>query len=397
MKAKTLQILWHDRMPIYSVNFCPDKDGMGRFITTGGDGAVRIWKLTEDAAGAPQVNFLASLERHSGAVNVARFNPDGSILATAGDDGGILLWRRMINKPEGKGKMRAEEEAEEESWKMIASLIGATADIYDLVWSPKGEFILTGSIDNTARIWHVPSRRCVYTLADHRHYVQGVAWDPLEEYIATQSSDRSMDLIDLSVPTCQSFQRRRMMMGGDMSPDVPVMESRGLYYGEDLTSFFRRLAFTPDGSLLITPAGYQHVPGPDYSSGGGGGTEHCAHVFSRLRLTPSSPIHGSGPVAHLPGLKKAAIGIFPAPALFEPLPHSSFIEGPAASVWAVASQDGVTLYHSGMDRPIGMATGLHYATITDVAWSPDLRYLLLASTDGYCSLVALDDGELGCK
>jgi hypothetical protein len=31
---------------------------------------------------------------------------------------------------------------------------------------------------------------CVREIAEHSHYVQGVAWDPMNEYIATQSSDR---------------------------------------------------------------------------------------------------------------------------------------------------------------------------------------------------------------
>ena len=29
-------------------------------------------------------------------------------------------------------------------------------------------------------------------IAEHSHYVQGVAWDPLNEYFATQSSDRAV-------------------------------------------------------------------------------------------------------------------------------------------------------------------------------------------------------------
>lgn len=90
------------------------------------------------------MGFLASLERHSGAVNVARFSPDGSMLATAGDDGGILLWKRLSlpqpMTPEGSSEKghegmekkmderremgeREEGEEEEETWKMIASLM----------------------------------------------------------------------------------------------------------------------------------------------------------------------------------------------------------------------------------------------------------------------------------
>lgn len=30
----------------------------------------------------------------------------------------------------------------------------------------------------------------MFALREHSHNVQGVAWDPLNEYIATQSSDR---------------------------------------------------------------------------------------------------------------------------------------------------------------------------------------------------------------
>jgi chromatin assembly factor 1 subunit B len=33
-----------------------------------------------------------------------------------------------------------------------------------------------------------------------------------------------------------------------------------LYHDETLTSFFRRLSFTPDGSMLITPAGQYRAP-----------------------------------------------------------------------------------------------------------------------------------------
>ena len=38
---------------------------------------------------------------------------------------------------------------------------------------------------------------CVRQIAEHSHYVQGVAWDPLNEYIATQSSDRSVHIYTL--------------------------------------------------------------------------------------------------------------------------------------------------------------------------------------------------------
>lgn len=78
--------------------------------------------------------------------------------------------------------------------------------VYDLAWSPSGEYIIAGSTDNVARVFSTidgnmflvlswmlsdadTSGKCVNEIAEHNHYVQGVAWDPLNEYIATQSSD----------------------------------------------------------------------------------------------------------------------------------------------------------------------------------------------------------------
>ena len=38
---------------------------------------------------------------------------------------------------------------------------------------------------------------------------------------------------------------------------------------------------------------------------------------------------------------------------------------------------------------------MHYASFTDLTWSPDGQTLMMCSTDGYCSIVVFDYGELG--
>lgn len=38
-----------------------------------------------------------------------------------------------------------------------------------------------------------------------------------------------------------------------------------------------------------------------------------------------------------------------------------------------------------------MFTNLHYASFTDMAWAPDGQSLMLASSDGYCSIVVFDE------
>ena len=78
--------------------------------------------------------------------------------------------------------------------------------VYDLAWSPTGEYIIAGSTDNTARVFAAVDGKCVYEIAEHSHYVQGVAWDPLNEYIATQSSDRSMHVYRISSKPGGAFE-----------------------------------------------------------------------------------------------------------------------------------------------------------------------------------------------
>ena len=87
--------------------------------------------------------------------------------------------------------------------------------VYDLAWSPTGEYIISGSTDNVARIFLVSegngtssrvtaevftrsSGKCISEVAEHNRYVQGVARDLINEFIATQSSDRSMHVFSVS-------------------------------------------------------------------------------------------------------------------------------------------------------------------------------------------------------
>ncbi|XP_028399903.1 chromatin assembly factor 1 subunit B-like [Dendronephthya gigantea] len=68
---------------------------------------------------------------------------------------------------------------------------------------------------------------------------------------------------------------------------------------------------------------------------------------------------------------------------------------PYRTVIAVASLDSVVLYDTQRTLPFGFLSNMHYASLTDIAWSGDGRILAISSRDGYCSLVTFDDNELG--
>jgi chromatin assembly factor 1 subunit B len=74
------------------------------------------------------------------------------MLASAGDDGNVLLWvpSELQTQP-GLGEDRSDDK---ETWRVKHMCRSSGAEIYDLAWSPDGVFIITGSMDNIARIYN---------------------------------------------------------------------------------------------------------------------------------------------------------------------------------------------------------------------------------------------------
>ena len=72
------------------------------------------------------------------------------------------------------------------------------------------------------------------------------------------------------------------------------------------------------------------------------------------------------------------------------------MELPYRQIWAVASLDTVTVFDSERAAPLAIVHGLHLAPITDLAWDrSSQRSLLVSSSDGFCSSILFEKGELG--
>ncbi|KAI9356688.1 WD40-repeat-containing domain protein [Pilaira anomala] len=424
MLAKTVEINWHDGQAIYSVDFSPDGS---RYATAGADNSVRIWSIqkrpdnvstsTSSSEKKHQnkqlvdslpvnIDFLSELKRHSSPVNVVRFSPRGDYIASAGDDACIILWKLSLLKEATFGSDY--NEYEKETWSVVNMFYGHNKEIYDLAWSPCGNYFITASIDNTARVWSLSEKICIHVFADHTHYVQGVTWDPLGQYVATQSSDRSM-----AIYKYRKNQQGKLVFGqcsrrfsridkGKIAsttttttttltkPEDPTITgSFRLYHDENLVSFFRRLSFSPDGALLITPAGLNKPI--DELDENTDELSNCAYIYPRNTILKH-------PIAFIGNYPKPSIAIRWCPMFFQKRRNSSSAFAlPYRMLYATASQDSVYIYDTQQSRPICAISGMHFAPITDLAWSHDGSILMFSSADGYCSAVVFSDGELGVK
>lgn len=430
MDASTITVHWHEEnLPIYSVDFQPNSDPLAnrspRLATAGGDNNIRLWNIQYGTTPV-SINYLSTLRKHTQAVNVVKFNREGDLLASAGDDGSLILWQKSDTIVKEFGREEEDDECQE-SWIAKRVLRSSNSEIYDISWSPDLKYIATGSMDNVIRIYDAVKGQ-VHQLRDHSHYVQGISWDPLNQYLATQSADRSVNIYELQGEDSGEEDPKPKLISKSSKATFSWKEGKPrnltLYHSETLQSFFRRLAWSPDGSLLMVPLGIYResskendkenskesgqevsvgestdkslpIPGEEHNTHGSNNTSseeesNSVYIYTRKGLRHS-------PVCHISGLKKPAIAISFSPILYEKSKKTDMVpfDVPHKMVFAVATQDSVIVYDTEKLTPLGYASNLHYSSITDLVWDTDGGSLMISSTDGFCSSIVFKENVFG--
>eukprot|EP00466_Bigelowiella_natans_P011094 jgi/Bigna1/145766/aug1.103_g20474 len=449
MKVATPMISWHARDPVLSVDTHPLNN---KIATAGADKFVRIWKLkdnsSEDEKGELNVKILANLKYHSAGVNIVRFSPDGKYLASAGDDGMIFVYQ-VSHEVEESVSFGEEKQENAENWVRVKTLrferfaqhstkkVQLLQDALYLIG------LFTGSVDNKCILWDVEKGKPVQYFSDHSSYVQGVAWDPLSHMLVSQSADRSCRVYsarktkrnknskqyrlattikrrlfeDVSSKTENQAQNANYATASESAEHAASSAKKtptghNLFCDETVQTFFRRLAFSPDGTLLAAPTGNlllleENLKKNTATTGSKAGNIHTLHIFHRDSLKK--------PAFYFPFEYATCVVQF-SPMIYKKR-RSQKRQGcedkdnehndndndtgdewtnfPYRMVFAVASLKRVAFFDTESRHPFSVIENLHYATITDLSWSSDGRTLVVSSQDGYCSVVKFEEGQLG--
>lgn len=212
----------------------------------------------------------------------------------------IILWKQretseILNIP-------GDDILNKEQWNSLKVLRGHVEDVYDLSWSPDSTCLASASLDNTVILWSVDKNKSKIAVCSdyHKGFPQGVTWDPVNKYIASLSSDRFVNFLHihsylekhLSNANCFIFRIcrlidvnvkktvQRVSKSKIPTPAGHALEGKvvKLFYDDTFKSYFRRLTFTPDGSLIIAPSG---IIEPQESTDK---VSNCTVVFSRHTL-----------------------------------------------------------------------------------------------------------------
>ncbi len=203
------------------------------------EGQNKRQKLILSPSTTSSITLITSITRHQRSVNVVSFSPNGTHLATAGDGGSFIIHSVPVqyrysptSSSSGTGNGTNTTSTSngqsfiEQFWKKelqsekdlnIKVLNTHSEDIMDLSWSKDEKRVIVGSLDHSVFVFEEVQTQsqaqmqtqsmggdggvsigqsgwsCVWrNTKEHTHYVQGVAYDPLGVYLASQGSDRSV-------------------------------------------------------------------------------------------------------------------------------------------------------------------------------------------------------------
>lgn len=393
MKCQIPEISWHNRDPVLSVDIQPkqgngggEKNDFRRLASGGTDSHVLIWHMTQNAeCGTISLDLAADLTRHQRAVNAVRWSPNGELLASGDDESVIFIWKQK-GETEVVNILDTTNDQDKETWLTMKILRGHMEDVYDLCWSPNSQFLISGSVDNTAMVWDVNRGKSQHIFSDHKGFVQGVAWDPKNQYLATLSTDRYFRVFDLNT---------KKVVTRNNKCNLPVPKNHPLhgktvrlYHDDTLQTFFRRLTFSPDGNLIVTPSGVAEIEGVPKPL-------NTTYIYTRNSLKQ--------PAITLPSPDQYTVAVRFCPQYFKLRQQNGSTENqpapviplPYRMIFAVATKSSVYLYDTQQKTPFALISNIHYTRLTDISWSSDGKILIVSSTDGFCSLISFADGELG--
>jgi WD40 repeat protein/ABC-type branched-subunit amino acid transport system substrate-binding protein len=297
---------------------------------------------------APLLRAQLTLAGHGGPVATVAFSPDGTTIATGGQDGTARMWDAAT------GQLRL-------------NLSGHTGPVNAVAFSPGANLVPTASSDGTVRLWDAITGQPRLVLGGRGREAERLAFSPDGQWLAATSLDGMVRLWDTaSGASGLTFQPARL---ADSPAAIDV-------------------AFSPDGSRLATALPEGEVDEWELS----GGQPRLLRGWQTSQYGGTSNGHT---VAFTPdGIRIAATTDTGVQTWWTSTgePDLSIVGDPVQILHMAVSPDGTRIATASLDRTAKvwdarsgrelLSLAGHQAAIDQVAFSPDGQRLATASRDG---------------
>lgn len=134
--------------------------------------SVYLWEIANRAP-------LAQPQEMNGVIiSSLQFSPDGSMMASAMDNGSIRLGETTTNK-------------------MLRELKGHKNTVRTLHFSTDGQLLASGSLDKSVRLWEIASGKMLRVFEGHQTHINTVSFSPDKACLASAGADKTIRCWDL--------------------------------------------------------------------------------------------------------------------------------------------------------------------------------------------------------
>lgn len=181
---------------VWSAQFSPDES---QIVTASQDGTAMIWN-TATGASKP---FMG----HKGPVYTAVFSPDGKFVVSGGYDDRVLIWDpvsdaqplKIADLIAGNGATAAAK---------FRALVGHSAPVHTVALSRDGKLVLSGSNDNSIKLWDFKTGKLIKTLRGHAGWVDSAVFSPDGDSVLSGSHDT-----DIKLWSIKGYEEVRVLQG----------------------------------------------------------------------------------------------------------------------------------------------------------------------------------------